>query len=381
MLSKLRSLRPLNRRTMIYGAIATSTAIATGCGKDKTESTPKQQPSVEWTMVSFLKEDAKDLILYQAPQMVCDLIKQMSDGEFTITLDNSENIATEDILKKVSDGDVQCGYSGIYYNDATYKVLFFGSAVPFGLTPQEQNAWLLYKKNPNDKLTFMQGIYKELDLNVIPFPAGGTGAQMGGWFNKEVKSPNGFNDLVMRIPGLGAEVLRDYFGVKLDENLPGGSIPITQIKNAFKEGKIKAAEWIGPYDDLQLGLHEVAEYYYYPGWWEPSTTFDVQVNIAAWDKLSSKYQEIFKAACFETHTRILAEYDQKNSEKLGEILYLETSGQIKVRKFDNSIIKQAKESTNSLLAGYAQDKTFKKVYEEWFDFKERIRKWSDLSIM
>ena len=135
-------------------------------------------------------------------------------------------------------------------------------------------------------------------------------------------------------------------------------------------------EWTSPYDDLQLGLNKAAKFYYHPGWWEPSTTFDVNVNMDAWDKLPSNYQKIFKLACSETYTTILSDYDQKNSLALEQI----PSKGVELIKFNDDVMKAAEKETKDLLDFYAgQDRVFKEVYEEWINFKDRIRKWSNLT--
>lgn len=357
----------MSRRAFIPTAIGTSVGLTAGWFASK------NQPGISWKMVSRLRDNSKDLILFKAPEMIRDRIKQMTDGNFTINLvDNTGN--TEDILQDVSNGKIECGYSGVYYNSERFRVLFFGCAIPFGLNPQEQNAWLYYKRDPNDELTFMQTIYSRLKLNVIPFPAGATGAQMGGWFNKEINSTKDFNGVTMRIPGLGAEVLQK-FGVISDKQL-GLQISIDEIAGKVRDGTLNAAEWVGPHDDFQLGLHNVLKYYYYPGWWEPGTTYDIQVNTNAWKELPKKYQEIFKAVCLETHIKILAEYDQKNSEKLQ---HLKSIG-IQLRPFNKQILVAAKKETDALLELYAgKDKLFGEVYQEWSKFKVRIKQWSELN--
>jgi TRAP-type mannitol/chloroaromatic compound transport system substrate-binding protein len=368
--------------------------------------------SVNWTMVSVFGKNTKKLILPTVPETIRKRILDATDGLFNINIDENKTLDTDEILEEVHAGKIQCGYSGIFYGKPKYKSLFFGCAIPFGLSPQEQTAWLLYrtdrdkkdpeadltfmqeigqklglssKKSPEAEFTFMQRTYRKLGLNVIPFPAGGTGRQMGGWFNKEIKSITDFDGLTMRIPGLGADVLRS-FGVKLDSDLAGGAIAIDEIAEALKDGIIDAAEWNGPHDDMELGLHLAAEYYYYPGWWEPSSTLDIQVNLDAWNNLPRTYQEIFKAVCQETYIETIAKYDQKNSEKFQEILNLKDKQgrpKVKVIRFDeNKVLKPAKMRTEKLLKEYAsKDKTgtFEEVYKEWKQFRDRIRRWSNLN--
>lgn len=359
----------LSRRNFIATAASSvSIGLAAGWLADSSQKT------IKWKMANFLDENHKNIILYQAPQRVCDLVKKMSGGHFIIELEKSEN--TEDILNHVNDRRVECGYGGAYYIHLKYKVLFFGTSIPFGLNPQEQNAWLTYKENPNDELTYIQKIYEKIGLNVIPFPAGATGAQMGGWFKKEINSKADFANITMRIPGMGADVLRDYFKVRPDIYLPAGPIRANEIAKRLADGTLDAAEWIGPHDDIQLGLHKVAKYYYYPGWWEPGTTFDVQVNKDAWNALPDNYKEIFKAACSDTHADMLAEYDKKNSEMLREIAALKT---VEILPFNEQILNEARAATHDLMDLYAgKNEVFKEVYGEWHKFRERIQEWSRL---
>ena len=324
-------------------------------------------------MHTFLGDNVSPTILFHAPQRVCELVRTMTKNRFNIELKRAGE--TEEILRKVSNGQIQCGFSGVYYSTPRYRALFFGCAIPFGLNPEEQTAWLNYKKNPNDKYTFIQSIYKDkLGLNIIPFPAAATGGQMGGWFKEEITSIEQLKDKVIRIPGLGADVCRTAFGMKTHTDI--GPISVEEAIKRLNEGDFFAVEWTSPHDDFELGLHKAANFYYYPGWWEPSTTFDVQVNKDAWDDLPSSYKEIFKVACHETYMSILTEYNLKNSLALKKI---EETGVI-LKRFDTNILRKARSTTKTLLDFYAnQDEKFKDIYEEWFNFKSRIRAWSDLN--
>lgn len=331
-------------------------------------------PRVRWRMSSVLDENVKNVLLYQAPKMVCDRVRVMSKGDFIIDVEPGGN--TKQILQDVSNGIIECGYSGIYYNDDQYKVLFFGAAIPFGLHPHEQNVWLNFKKDPDSGLTYMQEIYKRVGLNVIPFPAGGTGGQMGGWFNKKIETVGDFSGLTMRIPGLGAEVLRTYFEVQPDLYLPGGPLRVNEIAKKLADGILDAAEWTGPYDDMQLGLHKVAKYCYYPGWWETGTTFDVQVNEEAWLTLPDHFKEILRTACQATHVDILALYEKRNSEALQDLMSLRT---VEILPYNDEILAYAKARTADLLEFYAaKNELFGEVYDEWRNVKASVQQWSQL---
>jgi TRAP-type mannitol/chloroaromatic compound transport system substrate-binding protein len=368
---------PVRRRTLIYSTLIALSAFSAGWfGRQKSSPLGKYN----WKMVSVFRENNEEFypIIAKVPQDVCDRIRNLTNGNFTIEIDGSEKLNTDEILRDVSSGKIQCGYSGIFYAGVKYKPLLFGCAIPFGLNPQEQIAWLLYRDKDNSELTFMQEIYRKLGLNIIPFPAGGTGKQMGGWFKEEIKSIDDFENIKMRIPGLGAEVLQG-FGVISDKMLSGEPIPFNKIKEALEDGTIDAAEWNGPYEDLELGLNFAAKYYYYPAWWEPSATLDIQVNSTAWSGLPTEYREIFKAVCQETYAKTIAEYDQKNSKALEELHKKMKSGEIKVLKFSNEILLKVEEKTEGVLKSNADnDPNFKEVYEKWKEFKGQIKKWSDL---
>ena len=197
----------------------------------------------------------------------------------------------------------------------------------------------------------------------------------------------------MRIPGLGAKVL-DEFGVKNDKELypkgfnpsdspdmrshPGGLAP-NDIQKALKQfyedprTGLDAGEWIGPHDDIALNLNKTrAKYYYYPGWWEPSTTFDILVNSKAWNDLPNPYQTVFKSVCRDTYDYILAKYLRSNYLGLQK---LRDSGII-IQRFPNEFLNAAKEKTDTLLNDYGRyDKAFAEVHKDWTVFRDNYRGW------
>lgn len=369
--------------------------LTTQGGTSKSNSPNVFTPSIttpsitRWTMDTFLSESAEGTILWEAPKTICEQIEAMSGGEFVVDLirtgrtqDLLEQVGSGDVINDISSEPIECAYNGIFYASKEYKKLFFGCAVPFGLNAQEQNAWLSYKKNDDGELTYIQSLYE--GLNVIPFPAGSTGTQMGGWFNKEIETVDDFRGLVMRIPGLGAEVL-GKLGVTLHTELPNTNGKPASIDEAVRRflnqdliSKFDAVEWNGPWDDTKLGLSNSGQFYHYPGWWEPCTTFDVQVNIDAWNKLSDQHKEIFRSACSSMHTNMLSEYNNKNAEALIDLV---NSKNVKFKRFSNDVLKEAARRTEELLNTYATEEEFNKVYSTWKDFKTRIRGWSkyDLS--
>ena len=235
--------------------------------------------------------------------------------------------------------------------------------MPFGLTAQQQNAWLYH----GGGLEAMHQLYS--DFNVINFPAGNTGAQMGGWFKKEVQSLTDLNGLKMRIPGLGGKVM-SRLGVNV-QVLPGGEIFL-----ALDRGAIDAAEWVGPYDDEKLGLNKAAPYYYYPGWWEPGATLEIQVNKSQWDKLPQEYQEVLKTAAMEANLNMLSQYDALNRNSLQSLI----SGGTKLIPYSKEILQAAQAAAFEIYQENAsQDADFKQIYEQWDKFRSLVSQWHKIN--
>jgi len=228
-------------------------------------------PRIRWRMATSWPKSLDTI--YGGAETLSQRVREMTDGRFVITpFAAGELVPGLQVLDAVQSGTVQCGHSASYYYIGKNPALAFGTTVPFGLTAQQQNAWLYNAGG----LEAMQKLYA--DFNIINFPAGNTGAQMGGWFKRPINTVSDLKGLKMRIPGLGGKVMASL-GVNV-QVLPGGEIFL-----ALDRGALDAAEWVGPYDDEKLGLNKAAQYYYYPGWWEPGPSFDLLVNRSEWQKL------------------------------------------------------------------------------------------------
>src|SRR5436309_11799267 len=175
--------------------------------------------------------------------------------------------------------------------------------------------------------------------NVIGFPCGNTGTQMGGWFRKEIKTVADLSGLKMRIGGIAGQVLQKV-GV-VPQQLAGGD-----IYAALEKGTIDAAEWVGPYDDEKLGLSKIAKYYYYPGWWEGSTANHVMINLAKWNELPKRYQSIFAGAAAYANSEEVAKYDARNPGALRKLI----AGGTELRAFSQPIMEAALKASNEVNA-------------------------------
>jgi TRAP-type mannitol/chloroaromatic compound transport system substrate-binding protein len=203
------------------------------------------------------------------------------------------------------------------------------------------------------------------DFNIINLPGGNTGMQMGGWFREPVASLDDMRGLKMRIPGLGGQVMNEM-GVNV-QVLPGG-----EIYPSLERGAIDATEWVGPYDDEKLGFHEIAQYYYYPGWWEPGPALTFYVNRDEWDDLPSNYQEALQSAAAEANMRMLASYDQKNPAALERLL----EGGTQMRRFPDDVMRRAQEITTQLLEDQASGSPlYRKVYDAYRAAREDAYRW------
>jgi TRAP-type mannitol/chloroaromatic compound transport system substrate-binding protein len=350
----------MKRRQIIKtGAIATTTAALTAaCGKKTTStSTAGSLPRVRWRMATSW---TKTLGTYIGAETIAKRVEEMTGGNFTIKpFVAGEIVPGLQVLDAVQAGTVQCGHTASYYYIGKNPALAFATTVPFGLNAQQQNAWLYH----GGGLEAIQKIYS--DFQVINFPAGNTGTQMGGWFKKEINTVADLNGLKMRIPGLGGKVMSNL-GVNV-QVFPGGEIYL-----ALDRGTVDAAEWVGPYDDEILGLHKAAQFYYYPGWWEPGPTLDVLVNLDAWNKLPQEYQEIFKAATVEANVNMFNEYEALNGAALSRLL----AGGTKLTPYSPEIMQAAQKAAFAIYEENAsQDATFKQLYEGWKKFKEQISIW------
>jgi TRAP-type mannitol/chloroaromatic compound transport system substrate-binding protein len=352
-----------------YGTISATAASVVGCASSGSSSAPDTAttdaslPEIEWQMATSWPQSLDTL--FKGAQTFADRVAAMTGGKFKITARAAGELAPGlEVLDVVSQGAVPCGHTASYYYIGKSPIMGFGSSLPFGFTAQQQNAWLY----EGGGLKMLQDFYAT-KFAVIQFPAGNTGAQMGGWFRKEISAVADLQGLKMRIPGLGGQVM-GKLGVTV-QTLAGG-----EIFQALQTGAIDAAEWVGPYDDEKLGLNKVAQFYYYPGWWEPGTTLEVQINLNEWKKLPAEYQEVVRTAAFEANMETLARYDTVNNEALQRLV---DSG-VQLRGYSNEIMAAAEQASFEIYDEFAtKDADFKSIFEQWKQFRDRVYAWNKLN--
>ncbi len=302
--------------------------------------------------------------LFGGVERMAERVKRITEGKFEIRVYAAGEIVPGlKVLDAVQDGTVECGHTASYYYVGKNKAFAFDATLPFGLTCRQQNAWMYYAGG----LPLLREFFA--DYNIVNFPGGNTGTQMGGWFRKEIKSLADLKGVKMRIPGIGGEIM-SKLGV-IPQTIAGGD-----IYPALEKGTIDATEWVGPYDDEKLGFYKIVKNYYYPGWWEPETQLSFYVNAKEWAKLPQPYQEIFSAAAAEANVNIMAEYDYRNPQS---VLRLVQNG-VKLRPFPADVMNAAYKAAFQLYEEEAaKNPAFKKIYTHWTGFRNQVQGWLKLA--
>jgi len=242
-----------------------------------------------------------------------------------------ELVPALEVFDAVRSGTAQMGHDASYYHRGKVAAAQYFTAIPFGLNAQEMNAWIYW----GGGLELWHELFAPFDI--VPFPVGNTGVQMAGWFNKEINSVADLSGLKIRMPGLGGEVIQRAGAIQV-------TVPGSEIFTSLQSGSIDAAEWIGPYNDVSLGLHKAARYYYYPGWHEPGPVIECTINKTAWEALPEDLQEILRLACQAANVDMQAEYDWGNAKALQQ---LKEDPNVEIRPLPADVL--------AVLRGHARD--------------------------
>jgi TRAP-type mannitol/chloroaromatic compound transport system substrate-binding protein len=303
-------------------------------------------PEVRWRLTSSFPKSLD--ALHGAAEVFAKAVAEMTDNRFQIQIfAPGEIVPGLQAADAVSNGTVECAHTSSYYYWGKDPTFAFGTTVPFGLNARMQNAWM-YEAGGIDLLNAFYARY-----NIFALPAGNTGAQMGGWFRKEINRPQDLQGLKIRIGGFGGAVISRLGAVP--QQIAGGD-----IYPALEKGTIDATEWVGPYDDEKLGFHRVAKFYYYPGWWEGQAMLHLFFNTAKWEELPRSYQAIVKAAAQMANTAMLARYDAHNPAALER---LAREGAV-LRPFSAEVLDACFAAANAVYDEIAsKNADFRKVYE------------------
>ena len=339
--------------------------LISGCSgeQESSNSADAEYKTYKWRLVTSWPKNYPGLGM--APEKIANLVEEMSNGQMQITVYGAgEQVPAFGVFDAVSSGSHQMGHSGGYFWKGKVPAAQFFTSVPFGLTADEINAWV----NRGGGLELWREIYEP--FNIYPIPAGNTGTQMFGWFNKEINSLEDVKGLKMRIPGIGGEVLKEAGGIPV--TLPGG-----ELFTALQTGVIDATEWVGPYNDLTFGFHQAAKYYYYPGWHEPGPMLELLINMDAWNSLPKHLQVIIETATKAVNQDTLDEYLARNNQALTELV--EVHG-VELRKLPDDVIEEFRAISNEILSDLAEeDEVIAKVYDSYIEFKNNVTEYHKIS--
>ena len=321
------------------------------------------ETSIEWKLVTTWPKGLPGL--GSAPENFARRVGEMSNGRLTVRVYGAgELVPPFEVFDAVSQGVAEMGHGASYYWKGKIPSSVFYTAVPFGMTAQEMNGWLHY----GGGLELWRELYAP--FGVRPFAGGSTGVQMAGWFNRELTSASDLDGLKMRIPGLAGEVFAASGGTAV--RLAGG-----EIYTSMQTGVIDAVEWVGPYNDRTLGLMEVAEYYYYPGWHEPGAMLEFTVNQVAFDRLPAALQAIVEGAARATNQDMLDEFTARNNESLTTLLEKHST---KLRPLPDDVIDVL--HSNAVIALEQlkkEDPMAQKISASYESFMDGVRTYHEIS--
>src|SRR6202162_3232975 len=318
----------------------------------------QSMPEMKWRLAASWPKSLDTL--YGGCEYFCKRVAEITDNRFQIQpFAAGEIVPGLQVLDAVSNGTVEMGNTALYYYWGKNAALTFGTSLPFGLNTRQHISWLLWGGGQD----LLNDLLKE--QNVLGIPTGSTGAQLGGWFRKEMKTIEDFKGLKFRVGGFAGNIIAKVGGVP--QQIAAGD-----IYPALEKGTIDAAEWVGPYDDEKLGFNKIAKYYYYPGWWEGGPQLVTMANIKEWEKLPKEYQNILEAACWEANTWMVAKYDAQNPAALKRLI----GGGTQLRAFSKENMVAAYKAALEVYADLSKSNPyFGKMYSSILAFRNDQYLW------
>lgn len=316
-------------------------------------------PEIRWRVASSYPKTL--FTIFGAMELITKRVGELTGGKFNISLHAAgELLPALGVLDGVQTGTVDAGHTASYFYIGKDPAFGFGTALPFGLNTRAQNAWIY--EGGGDKL--LEEFYDGYGVNHLV--VGQTGAQMAGWYRKEIKGIEDLKGLKFRVGGLAGAVL-SKLGVVPQQVAPG------DLYAALEKGVLDAAEFVGPADDEKLGLQKVARFYYVPGWWEGSAHLSLFINKKAWAALPPLYQQALRTAAMEGTAWSTAKYDVSNPPALRRLI----GGGAQLRAFPKSVTAAAFKSAGELYEEYqSKSPAFKKIYPQWAKFREEQVRWA-----
>lgn len=355
----------LQRRSFIKGASAIGATLATGipliaeaASKKKKSAPEPEAPAAssnikKWTMALSWQELMSGF--GTSAVRLAQRIKTLSNGQLEIKISEAGNIVPYNgVFGAVASGNIEMGHSTSAYWQKKSKACAFFSGVPNGLTAQEQNGWLYFGGG--------KALWDELyaGFGLIAFPAGNTGSNISGWFNREISSISDFKKLNVRVPALGGDVL-ESFGAN------NKSVPPQELFTALQSNIVEALQWAGAWSDLSLGLNRVSKYCYAPAFQNGGMTLELMINKQAFDSLSSELQQAIKIACMIESDVVTAEFHANNIRAFHTLKYQHN---VDIRNFPKDVRKNLHEASQDIVADVAkQGDIEKRIYDSYEQYK------------
>lgn len=348
----------MQRRQLISSAAAAAAVALPAAGARAQDSLP----TIRWRMPSSFPKTLGTV--FGNAESIAKIVSALTDGKFTISAHGAgELVPPLAVLDAVQAGTVECGHTAGFYYIGKEPALVFDTGAPFGMNPRQHTAWM----EQGGGLALMREIYAR--YKVVQIPCGNTGAQMGGWFRKEIKKPEDFKGLRIRAAGFLGHV---YAKLGATPQQIAGS----DVYPALEKGTIDAVEWVGPFDDEKLGLGKVAKYYYSPGVLERGASLCFIVSKPAWDALPASYKAALEAACAQAGNDMLAKYDAHNVPALRRLV----AGGAKLGQWSRPILDAMRRATDEVMKEQAAaNATFRKVHEHWSKFLADQLLWSSVN--
>ena len=361
--------KTINRKKFLKTAALSGlgATILASCGTKETSdiTAPNLITSkkYKWKMVTTWPPNFP--VLGTGATMYADWVREMTGGRIDIKVYGGGTLVPAlEVFDAVSSGASEMGSGASYYWGGKEASLQFFTTVPFGMNAQQMNSWLY----SGGGLELYEAQYAR--FNLVPFPGGNTGVQMAGWFNKEINTIEDFKGLKMRMPGIGGKVLEKAGGTAV---LSAGS----ELYTNLERGVIDATEWIGPYHDYLMGFHEIAKYYYSPGWHEPGSNLEIIVNKRLFDTLEPDLKAILQTAAVRLNMWTLSEFEAKNNEYLQKII---AESDVEVRRLSDDILNHMRQYTKETIQEMVDsDVKTKTLYESYSKFQKNINEWSKYS--
>lgn len=357
----------MNRRKFLTTAAAASTALAlSSCDKPATETGNSSKTSSEkfkWRLQLIV---GKNLPIWAEGVIeFAKKVKIISNDRLDIRVYGAgELFPPMEIFDKVKDGTIEMGHAASYFWSGKIPGCEFFTSIPFGMNADGMNSWIYN----GGGLKLWEELYAP--HNLIPIPCGCTSVQMGGWFNKEIKTIEDYKGLKMRMPGLGGKVIAKAGATA--ETIPQGDIYMS-----LETGRIDATEWVGPYHDYIMEFYKAAKYYYTGGWHEPGSMLELTVNKTAFEKLPEDLKEIVRTCAADTNKRMFNEWILKDAEYYQK---MKTEGVVQFREFPTEVIKQMKVYAKEVVQELAdKNEMTKKIYESFSKFQNLYDAYQEIS--